>query len=216
MKNILILDDNEFDRKLVVKLFSKKEYNVIEASNRTEMIEILKKEKVHLLLLDYILPEDSGIKILSELRQEYNDLELPIILLTSVSDSENMVDAFSLGANDYIIKPLHPQVTLKRVETLLKLSDLSNKLIFYKEIDTLSAVITTYNHDINNPLALALGRLSFLKKETSDIKNIEKIEVALLRIRDIVKKIAQLKIPKKIEYETYAESTFIINLKEAK
>lgn len=204
--NILIVDDSEFDRQLLVNAFQKKtNFNIIQASNGKECLKIVNSTKIDLILLDIMMLGMQGNQILQEIRKKFNLIDLPVIMVTAKHDATDVIGCLKLGANDYITKPVNFEVTLTRVNTHLRLSALSKEMIKANERAALDALITTYHHEINNPLAIAIAYLG--PTRLSQDKVLEKLKTSLWRLAEVVKKINDLTLKKDIEFVTYTDST---------
>ena len=117
MYNILICDDQR-DIVNALKIYLKPEgYALHEAFNGMEAIEVMRKQEIHLILLDVMMPGMDGITALTQIRQFSN---VPIILLTAKSETEDMVLGLNAGADDYITKPFVPAEVLARVRSQLR------------------------------------------------------------------------------------------------
>ena len=117
MHNILVCDD---DRDIVAALkiyLSGGEYRVFEAYNGAEAVEAVRKNDIHLVLMDIMMPELDGIAATAAIRHESN---APIILLTAKSESSDKVLGLNVGADDYITKPFDPVEVLARVKSQLR------------------------------------------------------------------------------------------------
>ena len=114
---VLIVDDNEMNRDMLARRLERKGYSVRVAENARCLRERIEKEPVDLLLLDVEMPEISGLDALQTLRQFYSATELPIIMVTAKQQSEDIVKALDLGANDYLTKPVDFSVALARIRT---------------------------------------------------------------------------------------------------
>ncbi len=117
MYNILICDD-EPDIVSALKIYLGSEgYTTYTAATGREALEVLKRQEIHLLLLDVMMPEMDGITALAALREEYN---LPVILLTAKSEDTDKVLGLNMGADDYVTKPFNPLEVLARVRSQLR------------------------------------------------------------------------------------------------
>ena len=117
MANILICDD-ERDIVSALKIYLSTEgYTLFEAYTGREALEIVKKNEIHLILMDIMMPEMDGISATAKLREEYN---IPIILLTAKSEDTDKVLGLNIGADDYITKPFNPVEVLARVRSQLR------------------------------------------------------------------------------------------------
>lgn len=117
MYHILVCDDQK-DIVSALKIYLAAEgYQIFEAYNGLQALEIIQEEDVHLILLDIMMPEMDGITLTSKIREFSN---VPIILLTAKSETEDMVLGLNVGADDYITKPFVPLEVLARVRSQLR------------------------------------------------------------------------------------------------
>jgi DNA-binding response OmpR family regulator len=211
-RTVLIVDDSEFDRSLLVRVLEKNgNFNTLQTNSGEECLEILRTQKVHLILLDIMMPGSSGTQTLESIRKNFNPIELPVIMITAKSDALDVIDALRRGANDYITKPVNFEVALSRISTHLKLAEVSEEMAKLKEMSTLDAIITTYNHEINNPLAIAVSCLSFADLNSPECK--DKLSKSLWRIADIVKRIKAVSEQKNVEYQSYVGNNRMLKIK---
>jgi len=117
MYNVLICDDQP-DIVSALKIYLKPEgYRLFEAYTGLEALEIMKREDIHLVLLDVMMPKMDGIAATAKIREFSN---VPIILLTAKSETEDKVLGLNVGADDYITKPFVPVEVLARVRSQLR------------------------------------------------------------------------------------------------
>jgi len=116
-KKILVVDDDPINRKLIIKIISKKGFQAIEAGNGVEAINTLKTEKVDMILLDIVMPVMDGIEFLKEIKSKPEYINLPVIILTT--DDSKKMEVMALGANDVIIKPISPVTLLEKIENYI-------------------------------------------------------------------------------------------------
>ena len=117
MANILICDD-ERDIVAALKIYLSTEgYTLFEAYTGREAMEAVRKNEIHLILMDIMMPEMDGISATAKLREEYN---IPIILLTAKSEDTDKVLGLNVGADDYITKPFNPLEVIARVKSQLR------------------------------------------------------------------------------------------------
>ena len=132
--NILIVEDEKEIREGVSEYLSEVGYNVISAEDGMQAIELFKNNKIDLVILDIMLPKANGFVVLNKIRQESN---VPVIMLTAMSDDYTQIMSFDEKADDYITKPFSIIVLHKRIEALLrrgvKVSE--NKKWFYGDIE---------------------------------------------------------------------------------
>ena len=117
MYNVLICDDQP-DIVNALKIYLSAEgYRIFTASNGAQAVESVRKENIHLVLLDVMMPVMDGIVATAQIREFSN---IPIILLTAKSETEDLVLGLNVGADDYITKPFVPVEVLARVRSQLR------------------------------------------------------------------------------------------------
>ncbi len=117
---ILVVDDESRMRKLVRDFLTKSGYEVLEAGNGSEALDIFFDEHnsdIALLILDVMMPKMDGWQVCKEIRQ-YS--KVPIIMLTARSDERDELQGFELGVDEYISKPFSPKILVARVEAILR------------------------------------------------------------------------------------------------
>lgn len=119
---ILIADDVMINRELLKDIFENK-YNILEASNGLEAINILdeKKDEIILLLLDLVMPEKSGLDVMVHMSLNGMMERIPVIMITGEATVESDIRAYELGASDVIYKPFEPEVVLHRAKNIIEL-----------------------------------------------------------------------------------------------
>lgn len=116
-EKILVIDDEPGIRQLIRLFLERHHYDVIEAKNGQEGMELLSDASVDLIVLDLMLPDIYGMDLCKKIRETSN---IPIIMLTAVHGEMNVVLGFEAGADDYVEKPFSPQVLLSRIQAILK------------------------------------------------------------------------------------------------
>ncbi len=117
---VLVVDDESRMRKLVKDFLVRKNYDVIEAENGEQAIDLFfSKKDIALIILDVMMPKMDGWQVCKEVRQ-YS--KVPIIMLTAKSDEKDELLGFDLGVDEYISKPFSPKILVARVEAVLRRS----------------------------------------------------------------------------------------------
>ena len=212
MKKILLVEDDLTTATKVSEQIKRHGYEVLVASSGEECLRTVATENIDLILLDYMLPGLSGLEVLKTIRESYSKMELPVIMITGKEGSDTIIEAFDAGANDFINKPMIMRVALARIKTLIEISKLRDVELQNKQFETLKAIITTYNHEINNPITIALSRISrALRKEPNP--HLEKTKEDLFKISEIVSRIKLLTDPDvKISFKRYTEFDQLIDI----
>ena len=121
---ILVVDDESRMRKLVKDFLTKKNFQVLEAGNGEEAMDIFYEEKdIALIILDVMMPKMDGWEVCREIRK---NSKVPIIMLTARSDERDELLGFDLGVDEYISKPFSPKILVARVEAILRRTGQSN------------------------------------------------------------------------------------------
>jgi adenylate cyclase len=118
---LLIVDDDQDDRELLARRFKRQGFKVAVAASGNEAIELIQARKFDLVLLDLVMHGMGGIETLKHLRQRRSMSDLPVIVLTGMDSSADVVEALHWGANDYVTKPAAFAVVEARVKMHLKL-----------------------------------------------------------------------------------------------
>ena len=119
--SLLVVDDEELNREGLSRRLQKHGYDVTLAATGREAIEFLGGRRFDLILLDIMMPGMNGLEVLKFLRRVDSPIDLPIIMVTAKGESEDVVEALELGANDYVTKPLDFPVVLARIRAQLSL-----------------------------------------------------------------------------------------------
>ena len=117
---ILVVDDDKSIIEIVRAYLEQAGYNVLSADNGTSAMNILRSEKLDLLILDLMLPDRDGWDITRSIRQDKRLSAIPIIMLTARVDDSDKIVGLELGADDYVTKPFNPREIIARVRALLR------------------------------------------------------------------------------------------------
>jgi len=119
-KPLLLVDDDPTNQDLLSRRLKRAGYATEVAGSGYEALDVLARREVELVLLDSMMPGLSGIDLLRQLRLRFSPARLPIIMVTALGESERVVEALSLGANDYISKPVDFPVALARIKAQIE------------------------------------------------------------------------------------------------
>jgi DNA-binding response OmpR family regulator len=115
---ILVVDDESRMRKLVKDFLTKQNYEVLEAGDGSEALDIFfENQDIALIILDVMMPKMDGWEVCREVR---NYSKVPIIMLTARTDERDELQGFQLGVDEYIAKPFSPKILVARVEAILR------------------------------------------------------------------------------------------------
>ena len=121
MKTVLVVDDSRIMRNIVKNYFSEQKIpcQYVEAENGSEALDILMKQPIDMILLDWNMPKLSGIDFLKKVCAISKYAKLPIIMVTSESARYNVIEALKQGATDYIIKPINGKLFAEKISKVI-------------------------------------------------------------------------------------------------
>jgi two-component system, sensor histidine kinase ChiS len=123
---ILIVDDEPINIQVLINSLFLENYDITQASSGLEALNMIQEGlKPDLILLDVMMPRMTGYEVCREVRKKYSPLEMPILMLTAKNQTADLVEAFSLEANDYVTKPFIKKELLARINTQIRLAKLN-------------------------------------------------------------------------------------------
>ena len=156
LPTILAVDDEPANLLLLQRLLQP-EYRVICSPNGQTALDILSQTAVDVVLLDIMMPRMNGYEVLKSIRANTTTSDIPVILVSAMSDAKDVAQGLEIGANDYITKPIDPDVTGARIQTQMALKQLQDdrkKVI--QELQTAQTLkdnlLRIASHDLKGPL----------------------------------------------------------------
>ena len=201
--SILVVDDQPINVQLLKRKLEREGIRITAAYSGLEALEYVKNEKPDLILLDVMMPDMDGIEVCQRLQADESNRGIPIIFITARSAKESKIEGLSVGAVDYITKPIDLDETLARVQTQLRfvavnrqLVELTRRLEESRKAATVGAVTQGIAHNLNNLLGVVIGYLDLVKayhdKPDQVKKNVQHVEDAVHRIVNIIKQLSTL------------------------
>jgi len=210
-KKILLVDDDLAISKMFSDRLRKRGYDVLTQDSGNDILELIEKHAIEIVLLDIEMPGLSGIEVLKIIRAKFGKLEMPVIMVTARDTPDDLVNALELGANDYLPKPIGINIALARIATQITLRNLYVENIKNQRKNAINALVLAFNHEINNPLTVAIGYMA-IGIANNDMTALKKSEEALFRIAGVVKKITELTRGKDIETIAYSEQSPMVKI----
>ncbi len=218
MKKILVIDDFPDNVFLLQDKLEREGFEIIKAYDGEMGIQKAIEEKPDLILLDLIMPGMSGFDVCRTLSAREETKLIPIILLTALTDVDNLKSGLQAGAFDYVRKPFNKTELVARINSALRFSETNKLLIEIEQIRTYAATVVTANHEIKQPLTLINLSTAAIRRELSKnnfsqeavLKRIEFIENASKTILAVLEKLGSIKKP---VIAPYVNNLNIIDLK---
>lgn len=126
---ILVVEDENDIRDLIVLHLSREGHSVDACSNGNDAIQKIQKEDYELLVLDWMLPEKSGLEITKEIRKKIGHDKLGILMVTAKSANSDLITGLESGADDYLVKPFELSVLMARARALLRRTEKKSNLL---------------------------------------------------------------------------------------
>ncbi|MEI6436661.1 MAG: hybrid sensor histidine kinase/response regulator [Bacteroidota bacterium] len=184
--NILIVDDIPENLKILADILEDEGYKVRPVLNGIQALQVAEKEKPDIILLDILMPGMDGFEVCQRLKESQNLNDVPIIFISALSETNNIVNALKSGGADYIIKPFRAEEVKARVATHLKLFQQRQELLqrsddlqkLNAEKDKFFSIIA---HDLRSPFHGFLGLTQIIAEELSNmtLNEIQKIAVTM-------------------------------------
>lgn len=134
MPKILIADDDPVLLKYLSAVLEKYDYQYTTATNGIEAIEKVKAYSPDLMLLDVMMPEMDGLEVCKKLKDDLRTRHIPIILITGSTDRELRIKGLSVGANDFLTKPIDRPELIARIRNLLRIKEFEDFLSNHNEM----------------------------------------------------------------------------------
>ena len=147
--NILIVDDEKLLRDVVKEYCLNDNYNVYEAENGLEALQVLEKENIDLIVLDIMMPKMDGYTFFKQMKEKEN---IPTIVLSARGEEYDKLLGFDLGIDDYLTKPFSPRELMARIKAILKRSNnlVEDNIFVYKglKVDFKGRVLYIDNKEV--------------------------------------------------------------------
>lgn len=195
--NILVIDDQPENNKLLVAQLTPQNYQVFTALNAKNALEILLQQRIDLILLDIMMPDIDGYELCIQLKNDQRFKHIPIIFISALSETVDKVKAFKVGGVDYITKPFEREEVLARVKTHLDIHNLQTHM---------EDLVSEKTKELSESQMATIFSLANLA-EARDIDTGKHLE----RVRDYCRELA-FKLSEIPRYKSQIDLTFIKNI----
>ncbi|MFQ5450628.1 MAG: response regulator [Nitrospinaceae bacterium] len=173
--NALVVDDSLPTRMILSQILGKRGVTVHTAENGREGLEILgtRMNEIDIVITDFFMPEMDGEELCERIRTDLNQKEIPILVLSGLSEKSTIIDLFKAGATDYLIKPFVKEELLARIEVHLNIrllhKELNGKILELKKLNQMkNDFLSICSHDLRSPLTSILGFTDLLIQSGMD------------------------------------------------
>jgi signal transduction histidine kinase len=175
LDTLLIVDDNPENISVLFEFLLEHGFEILVAEDGEDAIQTAQREHPGLILLDVMMPKIDGFETCRRLKNMTDTKDIPVIFMTALSDLENKVRGFEVGAVDYVTKPFQQEEVVARINTHLTLRrlqlELEQKNQHLIDINNeKNELLGIAAHDLKNPLAAIQGTADFLKSELDQLE----------------------------------------------
>lgn len=208
MKKILIIDDHPDNVFILQDRLEREGFEILTAYDGETGLRKALEDLPDLILLDIMMPGMSGYEVCRKLMESESTKNIPVILVTALTDAQDVKEGLLAGAFDYIKKPFNRIELLARINSALRYSETSKVMLEIEKINTFTATVLTANHEIKQPLTLINLSIAAIKREVGKdpitpeavMKRVHFIEDATKNIIEVLEKLNAIKKPVFTDY----------------
>ena len=173
--NIMVVDDHAANLKILQEVLQIKGYRVLAASDGKTALKAAARNPPDLILLDIIMPEMDGFEVCKRMKADAVLSEIPVIFISALAETEDIVKAFAVGGVDYVTKPFRFEEVNTRVETHLRLHKLQRELKALNEQK--DRFLGMAAHDLRSPLSVIIGYSELLADELAPLLTASQVKL---------------------------------------
>jgi len=189
---VLIIEDSNVQVLLYRRVLEKLDCELLVAKNGQEGLEIAFEEIPDLILLDIMMPEVNGFEVCARLKEDSKTANIPVILISSRSELNDLKEGFEAGAVDFLRKPVVGGELLARVKANLRFRALQDELIQEKQKTAMLEMAGAVAHNFSQPLTVLLGSLQLLERRLSKASSTKEVQELLDSISQSAQRISSL------------------------
>ena len=172
---LIVVDDSHLNRNFIVSAFTAPNYEVISAADGKEGVDLVKKAKPEIVLLDIMMPGMDGFSVAQELKKDPTTKDIPIIFITALDALKDKLKAFEAGAVDFVTKPFNHKELIARVRTHVELARLGTQkqemlkiMLEEKRNSAIARIAAGISHNFNNMLGVSFGNIMLIESMEKD------------------------------------------------
>ncbi|MHC5022351.1 MAG: response regulator transcription factor [Planctomycetota bacterium] len=164
--HVLVVEDEPLSRDVLMRLLQGKDYEVDSVPDGPAAMEWLEQRTPDVVLLDVSMPGLSGLDVLRWIRRRHTSDQLPVILVSALIDSDDVVAGLDAGANDYVVKPVNPAVLLARISASLRLKRNVERLVEAERHRVMLEAISDACRRLARPVDAMISGIDQIMEET--------------------------------------------------
>ncbi len=221
MSKVLVVDDQKDNVFVLEDRLKREGYEVLKAYDGKACLGIAEEEAPDIILLDVMMPGMSGFEVCKILTESKTTKNIPVILVTALTDAEDLKEGFQVGAFDYVKKPFNRVELIARVKAALRFRESQKIMLEFEKVNTFSATVSTANHEIKQPLTLINLSTAAINRELGkDEINREVVKKRVVFIedatRDIISVLDQLSSIKTPILTEWVNDVKLVDLSDGK
>jgi DNA-binding response OmpR family regulator len=175
---LLIVEDEPLSRDVLTRMLVSRGFEVDSVESGPTCLEWLERHDPELILLDVSMPGMSGLDVLRAIRERRSSHELPVVLVSALIDSEDVVAGLEAGANDYVLKPVNLPILLARINVCLNMRQSVERLIDAERHRVMLESLGTACDHLAQPVTEVIGSLDELagRLDDTDVEVIRRLE----------------------------------------
>jgi putative two-component system response regulator len=201
---ILVLESREINRRVLRSMLKDEGYRILEALRAREAFDLLKREKVDLIVLDLVMPEVSGLDFCRAVKANRETRFIPVIVMTNLQGPENEVASIAAGADEFLVKPLYPEIVRARFRAMLRHKQSIDSL---EEAESLLFALAQAVEHRDRCTAGHCERLSMLSMALGNALGLSRSEILALHRGGYLHDIGKIAVPDAILFKPGPLST---------
>lgn len=193
-RTILLVEDEPMSQDVLSRRLKGQGYEVVSVRDGVECLDWLSKNRADLVLMDIYMPRMDGIQCLREIRKRYSCDSLPVIVVSALVDSEDVVAGIEAGANDYVVKPINLRVLLARMHACLRLKTTVTMLVEAERQRVMVEALSRSAERLAAPLNETIDTLERVMKRTlGDDRTQQDLNQTVECIDEVIEVLQQIK-----------------------
>lgn len=180
-ERILVADGNPASAEILSRYLVEQGAETVVCKNGRECLAEVGQGDVSMIFLEAVMPDISGLEVLTSIRQQYDPIELPVIIVTERREDNLPARLIDMGANDFLHKPVNCLVAIPRIRQQIIAFKLHRQRRQNQRSEFLNALLATYNHELHETLADAMAEVRFARLQ-HDSPSLRRVAGALRQI----------------------------------